>query len=61
MFSDKYCVNLNTPMKLIDENDQEVFQKKINQDRIMVMQVRHAYLLISILSEFDSYRQRLYE
>jgi hypothetical protein len=48
-------------MKLIDENDQEVFQKKINQDRIMVMQVRHAYLLISILSEFDSYRQRLYE
>jgi hypothetical protein len=46
-------------MKSIEENDAKIFHKKIDQDRIMVIQVRDEYFVISIF--FDSYRQLLYE
>jgi len=46
--SEKYCINLNIPMKSIEENDAEIFHKKIDQDRIMVIQVRNQYFVILI-------------
>jgi len=60
-FSDKYCINLNIPMKSIEQNDTEIFQKKIDQDRMIVIQVRNEYLVILIFFEFYSNRQLLYE
>jgi hypothetical protein len=48
-------------MKSIEQNDAEIFHKKINQDRIMVIQVRYEYFIVLIFFEFYFYRQRLYE
>jgi hypothetical protein len=48
-------------MKSIEQNDTEIFQKKIDQDRMIVIQVRNEYLVILIFFEFYSNRQLLYE
>ncbi len=46
-------------MKSINENDEEIFQKKINQDRIMIIQVCDKLYIICGLDFL--YRQLSYE
>ena len=59
--SDKYRINLNIPMKSVEQKDTEIFHKRIDQDRIMVIQVRKEYFIFLILFVFYFYRQLLYE
>ena len=44
-YSDKYRINLNVPMKSIEQKDIKDFHKKIDQDRIMAIQVCEEFLI----------------